>query len=63
LMLETLRYDPREADAVRHARQHFRDIMERLWELILPDLKRMYARGIRPLPMKPSVSEWLPFWG
>jgi hypothetical protein len=62
LMLETLRYDPREAEAIRAARQHFIDIMEGLWELILPDLQRMYARGIRTVPMKEADKQWLPFW-
>ena len=63
LMLDTLRYDPREADAVRAGRQHLIEIMEGLWELILPDLQRMYARGIRPMPMKEADTQWLPFWG
>jgi hypothetical protein len=63
LMLETLRYDPREAEGVRAARQNFIDIMEGLWELILPDLQRMHARGIRPVPMKKADKQWLPFWG
>jgi hypothetical protein len=63
LMLETLRYDPRQADAVHRTRQHFRSIMEGLWDLILPDLKRMHARGIRPMPVARKDSQWLPFWG
>jgi hypothetical protein len=62
-MLETLRYDAREAEAVRLARQHLAEIMEGLWDLILPDLKKMNARGIRPIPMKEADSQWLPFWG
>lgn len=63
LMLDTLRYDPREAEAVRLGRQHVVEIMEGLWELILPDLQKMHARGIRPMPMKKGDTQWLPFWG
>lgn len=62
MMLETLRYAPQEAEAVRNARQNFRSIMEGLWDLIVPDLKKMYAGGIRPLPPRKD-SQWLPFWG
>jgi hypothetical protein len=62
MMLETLRYDPRQAEAVHKARQHFVSIMEGLWELIVPDLKKMHARGIRPLPLRRD-RQWLPFWG
>jgi hypothetical protein len=62
-MLETLRYDPREAEAVSVVRKHYVRITEGLWELILPDLKKMHARGIRPKPRKQTDLQWLPFWG
>jgi hypothetical protein len=62
MTLETLRYDPREAEAVRNGREQFCSIMEGLWELILPDLKKMHAAGVRPLPPK-NDPQWLPFWG
>jgi hypothetical protein len=49
VVFETLRYDPRNAEHVRSTRQNFRDILEGLWSLILPDLQAMHARGIRPI--------------
>jgi hypothetical protein len=48
LVFDTLRYDPRNVEHVRSTRQNFRDILEGLWDLILPDLQAMHARGIRP---------------
>jgi hypothetical protein len=63
VMLETLRYDPRNVDGVRLMRQNFRDIMEGIWELVLPDLQKLYANGIRPAAASVRDSQWLPFWG
>jgi hypothetical protein len=63
LMLDTLQYDPREAEAVRLAHRHLIEIMEGLWELIIADLQKMPARGIRPMRMKVAGGQWLPFWG
>jgi hypothetical protein len=62
LILEMLRYDPRVADSVRNARQNFRDIMEGIWDLILPDLRDFHARGFRPISLPHSGPLWLPFW-
>ena len=63
MMLETLRYHPKQIEVVRAARQNFNCIMEGLWELILPDLQKMHRRGIRPLPLRSADIQWLPFWG
>ena len=49
LVFEALRYDPRNSEHVRSMRQNFRDILEGLWDSILPDLQAMHARGIRPI--------------
>jgi hypothetical protein len=63
LMLDTLQYDPRGAESVRLAHQHLVELMEGLWELIVGDLQKMHARGIRPMQMKEADRQWLPFWG
>lgn len=48
LVFETLHYDPRNIEHGRSMRQNYRDILEGLWSLILPDLQAMHARGVRP---------------
>jgi hypothetical protein len=62
LVLETLRYDPRELEVVRNVRQHYRDIMEGIWELILPDLKKLHSRGLRSSAIPPEGIQWMPYW-
>ena len=61
LNLQRIRYDPREAEAVLANQGNFKSIMEGIWSLILPLLKDMHARGIRPLPVVEEEAQWLPF--
>jgi hypothetical protein len=63
LMLETVRYDPRNVEGVQLMRRNFRDIMEGIWELGLPDLQKLHANGLRPAAASSRDSQWLPFWG
>jgi hypothetical protein len=59
--IQGVRYDPREAQAVRANQGHFRAIMEGIWHTVLPKLKDMHKLGVRPLAVAPSESQWLPF--
>jgi hypothetical protein len=61
--LQRIRYDPREAEAVRGHQENFRIIMEEIWSLTSPLLKDMHAYGVRPLPVGKEESQWLPFGG
>jgi hypothetical protein len=61
LNIQRIRYDPREAEAVRKSQGNFRNIMEGIWSLSLPLLKNMHAHGVRPLPVGKEESQWLPF--
>jgi hypothetical protein len=61
LNLKKVRYDPRQADAVRTQQENFSNLMEGLWRAIVPLLQRMHAYGVRPLPASTEESGWLPF--
>jgi hypothetical protein len=61
LILEMLRYDPRVADAVRSSQRNFHEIMESIWDLILPNIRDFHARGFRPISLAHGGPSWLPF--
>lgn len=60
LVIQEVKYDPREADAVRANQGNFRNIMEGIWGLARPILRQMHLRGVRPLPVGKDESQWLP---
>ena len=61
LNLKKLRYDPRQADAVRAHQESFSNLMEGLGSMVIPLLQGMHAFGVRPLPISKEESGWLPF--
>jgi hypothetical protein len=59
--LRTLRYDPRNVAMARDMQQNIAEVMEAVWSLIVPDLQKMHARGVRPLSTIPADLRWLKF--
>ncbi len=59
LMMETLRYDPREAEAMKTLRAHLHEMMEGIWEIIRPRLVVWHKQGLRPAPIEQTREQWL----
>jgi hypothetical protein len=62
-MLGKIRYDPKNEAAVRIQRMMFKESLDGLWSIVLPDLKTLSIKGFRRSDNLQSRIQELPFWG